>query len=63
MAAKRKSTSNNKKKSKEMIQTHAMEEKDSFEKTTLDQIWGDTGFSKYGTLDEEMDLSSVMGHV
>tara|TARA_R100000742_G_C4274266_1_gene94176 strand:+ start:127 stop:519 length:393 start_codon:yes stop_codon:yes gene_type:complete len=57
MAVKRKTTSKGKKKSKakskEMIQTHAMEEKDSFEKTSLDQIWGDTGFSKYGTLDEE----------
>ncbi|HIL27155.1 MAG TPA: hypothetical protein EYG21_07205 [Nitrospinaceae bacterium] len=39
-------------KKKEMIQTHAMEEKESFEKTTLDQVWGDKGSSRYGTLDE-----------
>lgn len=61
MAVKRKSTSKSKKKSKEMIQTHAMEEKQSFEKTTLDQIWGDTGFSKYGTLDEEKYVSQIKG--
>ena len=38
---------------KEMIQTHGMEEKESYEKTTLDQVWGDTGSNKYGTLDAE----------
>ena len=37
----------------EMTQTHAMEEKESFEKTSLDQIWGDTGLGRYGTQDEE----------
>ena len=64
MAAKRKTTAKVKKKAtvkskqtkaksekKEMIQTHAMEEETKFEKTSLDQIWGDTGLSKYGTQD------------
>ena len=40
-------------KAKEMIQTHAMEENESYEKTTLDQVWGDTGSNKYGTLNAE----------
>ena len=44
-----------------MIQTHAMEEKESFQKTTLDQVWGDTGFSKYGTQDEQEYLSTIKG--
>ena len=38
---------------KEMVQTHGMEERESYEKTSLDQVWGDTGSSKYGTLNEE----------
>ncbi len=38
---------------KEMVQTHGMVEKESYEKTSLDQVWGDTGSSKYGTLNEE----------
>lgn len=38
---------------KEMIQTHGMQEKESYEKTTLDQVWGDIGSNKYGTLDPE----------
>ena len=37
----------------EMVQTHGMEERESYEKTSLDQVWGDTGSSKYGTLKEE----------
>ena len=37
----------------EMAQTHGMEERESYEKTSLDQVWGDTGSSKYGTLKEE----------
>ena len=68
MAVKRKTTSKSKKRSKatkpkreKMIQTHAMEEKESFEKTTLDQVWGDEGYSKYGTLDEEEYTSSIRG--
>ena len=59
MAVKRKKTSKSKAKSKEMIQTHAMEEKESYEKTTLDQVWGDTGSSKYGTLDEDDYASQI----
>jgi hypothetical protein len=63
MAVKRKSTSKSKKKSKskDMIQTHAMEEKQGsdFEKTTLDQVWGDVGSSRYGTLDEEEYSSRI----
>ena len=42
-----------------MVQTHAMEEKDPFQKTTLDQIWGDTGSSKYGTLEESVYLNKI----
>ena len=64
MAAKRKSTAKSKKapkSSKEMIQTHAMEEKEAYSKTTLDQIWGDTGFSKYGTLEEDKYVSQIKG--
>ena len=38
---------------KEMVQTHGMVEEESYEKTSLDQVWGDTGSSKYGTLNEE----------
>tara|TARA_Y100000401_G_C8302465_1_gene214961 strand:+ start:23 stop:406 length:384 start_codon:yes stop_codon:yes gene_type:complete len=58
MAAKRKTSNKSKKKSpKKIMQTHAMEEKSEFEKTTLDQIWGDEGNSKYGTL-EESDYTS-----
>ena len=44
--AKRKTNATKKAKDKQMMQTHAMEEKESFEKTTLDQIWGDDGTSK-----------------
>ena len=33
-----------------LSQTHGQEE---FKPTTLDQIWGDSGLSKYGTLNEE----------
>lgn len=61
MAVKRKKTSKSKEKSKEMIQTHAMEEKQSYEKTSLDQIWGDTGNSKYGTLDENVYTTQIKG--
>ena len=50
MAAKKKTTK--KKSSKRldtMSHTHGMVEK--FEPTSLNQIWGDDGMSKYGTLD------------
>ena len=61
MAVKRKKTSKSKAKSKEMIQTHAMEEKESYAKTSLDQIWGDTGNSKYGTLNEDTYATQIKG--
>ena len=67
MTTKRKNTPKNRAETKakvrvkDMTQTHAMEEKESFQKTTLDQIWGDTGFSKYGTQDEQEYLSSIKG--
>tara|TARA_Y100000114_G_scaffold154517_1_gene176715 strand:+ start:155 stop:553 length:399 start_codon:yes stop_codon:yes gene_type:complete len=38
------------KKVEDMSQTHGKEEKPLY--TTLEQIWGDTGISKYGTFDE-----------
>jgi len=44
---------------KKMVQTHAMEEKEPFQKTTLDQVWGDTGSSRYGTLEESAYLSKI----
>jgi len=40
-----------KKSLEEMSQIHAMEEK--FVPTTLDQIWGDEGLFKYGTMNED----------
>ena len=51
-----------------MMQTHAKEEQ--FEPTTLDQIWGDDGNTKYGTTDEatylnklqDMDKSDLQSH-
>ena len=47
-------------KKQEMQQTHAKEEK--FQPTTLDQIWGDTGLTKYGHLDQakyEQELKAM----
>lgn len=41
----------------DLSQTHAMEQK--FVPTTLDQIWGDEGLSKYGTMDEEVYLDRL----
>ena len=72
MAAKRKtSTKTSAKKVKDLkslAQTHGKEE--TFEPTTLDQIWGDDGLSVYGTMDEnhyeneldEMNLSDLQAH-
>ena len=53
MATKKKTTSRAKKKrsTKSLSQTHGKEETKT-RPTTLDQIWGDTGISKYGTMDE-----------
>ena len=48
-----------KKKGKKMMQTHAKE--DNFVKTTLDQVWGDTGNTKYGTIDEEQYSKKLKG--
>ena len=56
-----------KKSIKDVSQTHAKEE---FQPTTLDQIWGDTGSSTYGTMDEKvyvyrlnnMNLSDLQSH-
>ena len=58
---KRKTNATKKAKDKQMMQTHAMEEKESFERTTLDQIWGDQGFSKYGTLSESDYIGQIKG--
>ena len=65
MAAKKKSKV---KKVKEMAQTHGMEE--STEPTTLDQVWGDTGVSRYKTMDvneyesqlNDMNKSDLQAH-
>ena len=43
----------------DLNQAHGKEEK--FRPTTLDQIWGDTGFTRYGTQDEQEYLSSIKG--
>ena len=53
MAAKKKTTSRAKKKksTKSLSQSHGKEEAGT-RPTTLDQVWGDTGLSKYGTMDE-----------
>jgi hypothetical protein len=66
MAAKRKTPK--KTSVKKMSQTHGKVEK--FEPTTLDQIWGDTGNSLYGTMEEgtytkridDMNLSDMQTH-
>jgi len=39
---------------KNLSQTHGKtEEKEKYEPTTLDQVWGDEGLSVYGTMNEE----------
>ncbi len=56
------------KKPKKMMQTHAKDEK--FAPTTLDQVWGDTGNTKYGTMDkdeyqkrlDDMNKSDLQAH-
>ena len=77
MPAKKKSAKKGKKPSvstkktkgkKEMMQAHGKEEK--FKATTLDQVWGDTGMTKYGHQDEgkyaqsltEMNKSDLQAH-
>ena len=53
METKKKTTSRAKRKrsTKSLSQTHGKEERKT-RPTTLDQVWGDTGLSKYGTMDE-----------
>lgn len=36
-----------------LSQVHGKEEKQKYEPTTLDQIWGDDGTGRYGTMDLE----------
>lgn len=45
------------KKVEEMSQTHGKEERPLY--STLEQIWGDTGLSKYGTFDENEYLKEL----
>jgi hypothetical protein len=47
-----------KKKVEDMSQTHGKDDK-NFTATSLDQIWGDDGKSKYNTLDEEKYVKGV----
>ena len=47
------------KKAKDMLQAHGKEEKPKA--TTLDQIWGDTGNTKYGTVDEATYHNKISG--
>ena len=44
------------KKVEDMSQTHGKEE---FAPSTLDQVWGDTGLSKYGTMNEDEYATQV----
>jgi hypothetical protein len=56
MGRKKKTTANSKK-VKDLSQTHG--KVDDFTPTTLDQIWGDDGTSKYGTLNEGEYLNKL----
>ncbi len=47
-----------KKKLEELSQSHGMEEK--FIPSTLDQVWGDEGLTKYGTMDEEAYTDKII---
>lgn len=58
MGRKKKTTANTKKLDN-LSQTHG--KSDDFTPTTLDQIWGDDGTSKYGTLNEEEYLKKLEG--
>jgi len=71
MAEKKKtSKKKTKKKVTRMSQTHGMVEGVKYEPTTLDQVWGDDGASKYKTLDsnvykrslKEMSKSDMQSH-
>jgi hypothetical protein len=48
---KKKAAKKQPKKVTELSQTHGMAEKEEFQPTSLDKIWGDTGLSKYKTLE------------
>ncbi len=43
-----------------LSQTHGKQDK--YQPTTLDQVWGDTGMSKFGTMDEE-DYEKRLGNM
>tara|TARA_Y100001938_G_C8037718_1_gene404319 strand:+ start:785 stop:1171 length:387 start_codon:yes stop_codon:yes gene_type:complete len=43
-----------------LSQTHGKQDK--YQPTTLDQVWGDTGMSKFGTMDEE-DYEEKLGNM
>jgi|TARA_Y100000310_G_C20591334_1_gene768180 hypothetical protein len=57
-------------KTSDLSQTHGKVEEEEFTPTTLDQIWGDRGDGKYGTLDEgeyikeldDMSLTDMHAH-
>lgn len=55
----RKKTAKAAKDVKNLSQTHGQAEE--FTPTTLDQIWGDDGTSKYGTIDEAEYLNKLNG--
>jgi len=60
--------STSRKKVENLSQTHG--KKEGFEPTTLEQVWGDDGLSKYRTLDEdaysvylnELNLTDLQAH-
>lgn len=52
-----KTKKNSKENNKQNMQTHAKEER--FQPTTLDQIWGDNGNTKYGTTDLEVYINKI----
>ena len=66
--AAKKTAKASKKTLKSLSQTHGKDEK--YEATTLDQIWGDTGSTKYGTTDvneyvrklDSMNTSDLQTH-
>tara|TARA_Y100000004_G_scaffold193929_1_gene257407 strand:+ start:30991 stop:31377 length:387 start_codon:yes stop_codon:yes gene_type:complete len=43
-----------------LSQTHGKQDK--YQPTTLDQVWGDTGMSKFGTMNEE-DYEKKLGNM
>ena len=57
----KKTTKASKKTSKmdKLSQVHGKKEKQEYEPTTLDQIWGDDGTGRYGTMDLEKYKSQI----